>query len=138
MKDALIVETLVEVPLSTAWQIWTEPEHITQWNRASRDWHSPRASNDLRPGGRFNYRMEAREGNFGFDFCGCYDVVEHEKRIAYTIDDQRKVEIEFIAEPGGVRIREQFEAESLHSTEQQQSGWQAILDNFKRYAESKR
>jgi uncharacterized protein YndB with AHSA1/START domain len=115
---------------------WTKPEHITQWNNASDDWHSPRAENDLKAGGFFNYRMEAKDGSFGFDFGGIYDGVTEKKYIEYTISDGRKVKITFSEDGDGTKVVESFEAESTHSIERQRTGWQNIIENFKKYVEA--
>lgn len=135
-KTILTVQTQVRTALDQVWQLWTDPAHIMQWNNASDDWHTTRAENDLRPGGRFVSRMEAKDGSFGFDFGGVYDKVMLHERIAYTLDDDRKVEITFKELGGETRILEIFEAENQNPEELQQKGWQAILDNFKRYAEA--
>jgi uncharacterized protein YndB with AHSA1/START domain len=132
----ITVEALVNAPLDTTWAFWTEPDHITQWNNASDDWHTPWAKNDLVPGGRFVARMEAKDGSMGFDFGGTYDEVVEHRKIAYTLDDNRKVTVSFSETDSGTRIVEEFEAEDENSAELQQQGWQAILDNFKRYTES--
>lgn len=131
-----MVQTAVRLPLSTVWQSWTAPVHITGWNAASDDWHTPVAENELRAGGRFRYRMEARDGSAGFDFCGTYDSVLIEKQISCTLDDDRKVTVQFELRGDSTVITETFEAENLNSVELQRTGWQAILDNFKRYTES--
>jgi uncharacterized protein YndB with AHSA1/START domain len=136
-KRGITIEAVVMAPITTVWQCWTTPSDIIHWNNASPDWHTPRAENDLRPGGRFSYRMEARDGSAGFDFDGSYDRVIHHQTIAYTIGDGRKVEIRFADEGGQTRVVETFEAEETHSIELQRSGWQAILDNFKRYVETR-
>ncbi|MBL7967101.1 MAG: SRPBCC domain-containing protein [Prolixibacteraceae bacterium] len=135
-KPTITVETLVHLPVEKVWKYWTEPQHITKWNAASDDWHTPRAENDLRVGGRFTSRMEAKDGSFGFDFGGTYSQVETHRLIAYAMDDDRKVQIVFGPGEKGTRIVESFEAESENSLELQQTGWQAILNNFKKYAES--
>lgn len=135
--QTITVETTVNAPEAKIWQYWTEPEHITKWNNASDDWHTPRAENDLKAGGRFNFRMEARDGSMGFDFQGTYDKVEPNKQIAYTIGDGRKVNITFEPEGKSTKIVETFEAETTHSVDMQRDGWQAILNNFKKYTESK-
>ena len=132
----ITVENTVKAPVEKVWQFWTSPEHITKWNYASDDWHSPFAQNDLRIGGKFLSRMEAKDGSFGFDFGGVYDEVKINKMIAYTIGDGRKVKINFSANGGETRIVETFEAENTNSIEMQRGGWQSILDNFKKYAES--
>jgi uncharacterized protein YndB with AHSA1/START domain len=135
MGEKLTVETTVNVPVSEAWVIWTSPGHIVRWNHASDDWHTPRAENDLRPGGKFLSRMEARDGSFGFDFGGVYDEVIPNQLIAYTIGDGRKVRVSFFSENGKTKIIETFEAEHTNPIEMQRKGWQAILTTFKKYAE---
>lgn len=117
--------------------MWTGPEHITQWNSASPDWHTPFAENDLRVGGKFAARMEAKDGSFGFDFGGVYDEVKPHELIAYTIGDGRKVEVHFTGNGGETKVVEIFDAENSHSVDMQRSGWQAILDNFRNYAEGR-
>lgn len=134
-KVKITVETLVKVSIENAWVYWTMPEHIKAWNNASEDWHSPIAVNDLRVGGRFVTRMEAKDGSVGFDFSGKYDAVTPFSLIAYTLDDERQVKITFTEKDGETLIVETFEAESENSIELQQNGWQSIMDNFKRYAE---
>jgi uncharacterized protein YndB with AHSA1/START domain len=132
----ITVSTLVNKPEEHVWKTWTEPEHIMQWNAASDDWHCPKASNDLRTGGAFSSTMAARDGSFSFDFGGVYNDVQLHKRIAYTLGDGRTCEVVFVPESGGTRVVESFDAETLHSVEMQRSGWQSILDRFKKYAES--
>ncbi|MCJ8165417.1 SRPBCC family protein [Pontibacter sp. E15-1] len=132
----ITVETTVQLPVARVWELWTSPEHITQWNFASDDWHAPSAENDLRPGGHFRSRMEAKDGSMGFDFTGRYKQVIPNQKIVYLIEDGRKVEITFDSRDGGTTVTETFAAESTHPLDQQKSGWQAILDNFKKYAEA--
>jgi uncharacterized protein YndB with AHSA1/START domain len=134
-KEIITVETTVSAPVEKVWECWTKPGHITQWNNASGDWHTPRAENDLRPGGAFLARMEAKDGSMGFDFGGVYDAVEENKRIEYTIGDGRKVKISFNSEGNKTKVVETFEAENAHPVDMQRGGWQAILDNFKKYTE---
>ena len=134
-NQTVTVETIVNAPIEKVWELWNSPEHITRWNSPSEDWHSPRSENDLRTGGKFNTRMEAKDGSFGFDFEGIYDDVREHDLIAYTLGDGRKVFVKFSQKGNSTAISEKFEAESLNSIEMQQSGWQAILDNFKAYAE---
>jgi uncharacterized protein YndB with AHSA1/START domain len=129
----IIVETIVNKPIDQVWEKWTLPEHIMEWNNASEDWYTPSAENNLIAGGRFNYKMAARDGSYSFDFSGTYDEVILEKKIAYTLDDGRKVVVEFTEEDGRVKIVESFEAEESNSLEMQRAGWQSILDNFNRY-----
>jgi uncharacterized protein YndB with AHSA1/START domain len=131
----ITVESLVMAPTQKVWQFWTFPEHVTKWNFASDEWHSPSAQNDLRVGGKFHYRMEAKDGSFGFDFEGTYDEIKPEQLIAFTIGDGRKVKITFSDEGQGTRVIETFEAESVNPIEMQRNGWQAILNNFKKYVE---
>lgn len=134
-KKKITVKNTINAPLSKVWDYWNAPEHIMQWNQASPDWHTPKSENDLRAGGRFTTRMEAKDGSFGFDFGGTYDeVIAHEK-ISYTLDDGRKTEITFLPEGNQTKVIETFEAESSNPVEMQQAGWQAILDSFKQYAE---
>ena len=129
----ITVETTVPVSPELAWEYWTEPRHITQWNQASEDWHTLRAENDLRAGGKFTSRMESKDGKFGFDFWGIYDEVDPHRILASTLGDGRKVHVSFEPVPAGTRIVEAFEAESENSVELQRSGWQAIMDNFRSY-----
>jgi uncharacterized protein YndB with AHSA1/START domain len=135
-KPAITVKTTVDAPIEKVWKYWSSPEHITQWNNASDDWHTPRAENDLRTGGKFLARMEAKDGSFGFDFGGVYDEVDENKFIAYTMGDGRKVSVAFLGNGNETEIEETFEAEDQNSIEMQKTGWQAILDNFKKYAET--
>ncbi|MCF8450033.1 MAG: SRPBCC family protein [Taibaiella sp.] len=135
-KQVIVVECIVNAPLAHVWDVWTSPAHITQWNSASPDWHTTRAENDLRAGGRFLARMEAKDGSFGFDFSGTYTDVRTNQFIAYTLDDDRKVTITFTTEGDATRVVEAFEAESENSIALQKGGWQAIMDNFKKHAET--
>lgn len=135
-KSIITVETKVHSPIEKVWEYWTEPQHITKWSNASDEWHVPKAENDLRVGGAFLTRMEAKDGSFGFDFSGVYDEVRINEFIAYTIGDGRKVTITFIGEGDDTKVIEAFEAEATNPVEMQQAGWQAILDNFKKYSES--
>jgi len=134
-KAIITVETTVHAPVEQVWRFWTEPEHITQWSFASDDWHAPTADNDLKIGGKFLTRMEAKDGSFGFDFGGVYDEIRTNEYIAYTLGDGRKVAITFIAQDRDTKIVEVFEAETTFPLEQQQAGWQSFLNNFKAYSE---
>jgi uncharacterized protein YndB with AHSA1/START domain len=138
MKEKIIVETVVQAPVSQVWQCWTNPEHITKWCFASDDWCAPMATNDVRVGGVFTTRMEAKDKSAGFDFGGTYTVVEEEKRLDYVMngEDERKVSILFTVEGEGCRVTETFEAESENPLEMQRAGWQSILENFRQYVES--
>lgn len=134
-KTIITVESTVNAPVEKVWNYWTKPEHITKWNNASDDWHTPWAKNDLRQGGSFVSRMEAKDGSMGFDFGGVYDVVRPNEYIEYTIGDGRKVKVNFTAQGNLTKLVESFEAESTNPTEMQRGGWQSILDNFKKYTE---
>lgn len=135
-KTKITIETTVNAPIEKVWQLWTAPEHIIQWNSASEDWHTPHAENDARTGGKFKSRMEAKDGSMGFDFEGIYDEVIPNQLIAYSLGDDRKVNITFAANGSETKITESFDAEETHSVEMQRGGWQAILDNFKKYVEA--
>jgi len=134
-KTVITVETVIAAPVEKVWEVWTKPEHIVHWSNASDDWHTPSAENDLRVGGSFLTKMAAKDGSFAFDFTGVYDAVEELKYIEYTIADGRVVKISFSKEGEDTKVVEEFEAEGTHSVEMQQGGWQAILNNFKKYAE---
>ena len=134
-KTVITVENTINAPVEKVWECWTKPEHIIKWNNASDDWHAPRAENDLRVGGSFITRMEAKDGSMGFDFGGVYDAVKNNEFIEYTMGDGRQVKITFSAQGNRTRVVESFDAESTNSLELQQGGWQAILDNFKKYTE---
>lgn len=134
-KPTITVETTVQAPVEKVWNAWTSPEHITKWATGSPDWHTPRAENDLRVGGKFLSRMEAKDGSAGFDFIGTYDEVWQHQTIAYTMEDGRKVKVTFTAEGKSVKIVETFEAETENTLELQKEGWQTILNNFKKHVE---
>lgn len=131
------VETSVAAPIDQVWQAYTTPADIVKWNAASDDWHTTSATVDLREGGAFSSRMEAKDGSMGFDFAGTYTKIVEHKRIEYAFGD-RKAEVEFVSGVKGVVVRVVFDAETTHSVEQQQAGWQAILDSFARYVEAKK
>lgn len=135
-KTVITVESIINAPVQKVWEYWSKPEHITKWNAASDDWHSPRAENDLRTGGKFLSRMEAKDGSFGFDFGGEYTNVKENELIEYIIGDGRKVKVVFTDLGNATKVVESFEAEGTHSEEMQRGGWQAILDNFKKYTEA--
>ncbi|MBM3272049.1 polyketide cyclase [Candidatus Kaiserbacteria bacterium] len=136
MAERITVEVLVDATADMAWQCFTQPEHIMQWNHASDDWRCPRAENDLRVGGRFVSRMEAVDGSEGFDFSGVYTAVVPHERIAYTMDDGRTAEVTFAVEGAGTCVVTVFDAERENPPELQRAGWQAILDNFKKHTEA--
>ena len=129
------VEVLVNAGLEEAWKRFTQPEHIVNWNAASADWHCPAARNELKAGGTFSYRMEARVGSMGFDFSGKFIAVEPLKHLSILLDDNRTLEVWFEEQIGGVRVTEELEAEQENEPELQRLGWQAILDAYKRYCE---
>lgn len=129
------VESIINAPVEKVWKYWSEPEHIKNWCSASPDWHVPFAENDLQDGGKFSTRMEAKDGSFGFDFDGIYDQVKTNELIEYTMSDGRKVDIHFTVSGNETKVVETFDAESTNPVEMQRSGWQAILDNFKKYTE---
>ena len=133
----LIVETLVNAPIEKVWSAYTTPEDIKQWNAASDDWHTTQSTVDLRAGGAFSSRMEAKDGSFGFDFAGTYTNVVPNKLIEYSFGDRTGV-VEFVQEANGVTVRVTFDAETTHSEEQQLQGWKAILDNFAKHVEGGR
>jgi len=130
----ITVETMVAAPINQVWCAYTTPDDIKQWNAASDDWHTTGARVDLREGGSFSSRMEAKDGSVGFDFAGTYTKVIAPKLIEYSFGD-RAAQVEFADTPKGVNVRVTFDAESTHPVEQQRGGWQAILDNFARYVE---
>ena len=137
MTQKITVETKISAPIEQVWRAWNTPDDIKQWNSASDDWHTTKTEVDLRVGGAFSSRMEAKDGSMGFDFAGTYtNIVEH-KLIESTFGG-RILLVEFITGQDGVTVRETFDPESTHSVEQQRQGWQAILNNFKKHVESNR
>lgn len=133
----ITVSTVVAAPLAEVWRAYTTPEDIKVWNTASPDWHTTSASVDLREGGQFSSRMEAKDGSFGFDFAGEYTQVIRQHRLEYTFGC-RKGRVEFGEGSSGVTVTVTFESESTHPDEQQRTGWQAILDNFARHVQQAR
>ncbi len=136
-QKTITVKTTVKAPVEKVWKNWSTPEDIVRWNNASDDWHTTRAENDLRAGGKFLARMEAKDGSAGFDFGGIYDEVKPNELIKYTLGDDRKVSVIFSSVGEETKVTETFEAEKTNPLEMQRAGWQAILDNFKKYTESK-
>lgn len=134
-QETITVQAAISASAGKAWQLYTEPKHIVKWNAASGDWHSPRAENNLKAGGTFNIRMEAKDGSAGFDFTGVYDKVKENELIAYTMDDGRKVTVTFREIPEGTQVTVTFQAEATNPIEMQRNGWQSILNNFKKYVE---
>ena len=134
-KTVIKVETIIQAPVEKVWKFWTTPGHIMNWNTASEDWYTPYAENDLRPGGKFLSRMEARDGSAGFDFFGVYNEKTC-KLITSTLGDGRDIKVTFSGSGDETTLTETFEAENTNPVDMQRNGWQAILDNFKKYVES--
>ncbi|HEY8403437.1 MAG TPA: SRPBCC family protein [Flavobacteriales bacterium] len=135
-RKRITVETLVGVSPQKAWDYYHNPKHITQWNFASKDWHCPYAENNLTVGGKYLARMEARDGSFGFDYEAIYNSIDEFKGFTYTMPDGRRVDTSFEEVNGSTKVTTVFDAEHENSAEMQRVGWQSILDNYKRYAES--
>lgn len=134
-SSPITVTTTINAPLEKVWELWTKPEHIVRWAFASDDWEAPAAENDVRTGGRFKTTMAAKDKSTSFDFTGTYTNVKEHEQMEYDMEDGRHVNVTFEKTPEGVRVTEIFDPENVFSLEQQQSGWQAILDNFKKYVE---
>jgi len=134
--EPVTVEVVVNSDIDTVWETWVSPEHIKQWNNASDDWHTPHAEVDLREGGEFLSRMEAKDGSFGFDFRGMYQKIVPLQLIEYNIEDGRHVSIVFEATADGVKVTETFDPEETNPVAMQKKGWQAILNSFAKYVES--
>ena len=132
----ITVQSNINASIEIVWKCWTSPEHITKWNYASDDWHTPYAENDLRVGGKFKSKMASKDGAMSFDFEGEYTLVEQNKTIKYVMADGRKAEVSFATMKDGVVVIESFDPETVNPEEMQRVGWQAILDNFKKYVES--
>lgn len=132
----ITVKTTIDASIEKVWSFWTLPEHITKWSFASPDWHTPYAENDLREGGKFKSTMAAKDDSMSFDFEGEYTLIKQNKVIEYIMADGRKVEITFNETSDGVEVIERFDPETQNPEEMQRGGWQAILDNFKRYVEN--
>ncbi len=135
--NQITIGTKINAPIEKVWELWTRPNHITQWNFASSDWCCPKVENNLETGGEFVWRMEAKDGSFGFDFKGIYQDIIINQLITYRLEDHRLVSINFKDKPDHVEVIQSFEAEGTHTDEQQKNGWQAILNNFKSYVESR-
>jgi uncharacterized protein YndB with AHSA1/START domain len=136
MKKIISITALVHNDLKKSWESYTLPQHVIQWNFASDDWQCPSASNSLSVGGKYIARMEAKDGSFGFDFEAIYDEVIIEEKLAYTMPDGRKATITFEQIENNTRVEVSFNAEMENPIEMQQDGWQAILNNFKKYTET--
>lgn len=137
-KDQISIQVTVLADSKKIWNYWNTPEDIKEWNFASDDWHCPYAENDLKVGGKIKSRMEAKDGSFGFDFEGIYSEIIPQRKIVYSMSDGRKVATTFEGKDGETKITTTFDAEKENSLEMQRNGWQAILDNFKKYVETKR
>lgn len=135
METAITVETNVKAPIEKVWKLWTQPQHITKWYNASDDWHAPSAENDLQVNGKFKTHMAAKDGSEGFDFEGIYTNIREHQLIEYTLGDNRKVKIAFSNLGADTHIAETFETENTNPVELQRQGWQAILNNFKKYTD---
>ncbi len=131
----ITVETIIDAPIEKVWKYWSDPVHITKWTFASDDWHAPYADNDLRKGGTFKTTMAAKDGSFSFDFGGEYTQVKNQELIEYTMADGRTVSVKFSTQNNGVKVTETFDPETQNPVEMQKGGWQAILDNFRKYTE---
>jgi len=136
MKNPITIQATIHAPVHKVWECWTEPQHITGWAFASDTWEAPHAENDLRVGGKFLTRMQAKDGSFGFDFAGSYTAVKDHSLIEYDLGDLRHVKTEFIRTDEGTLVTSTFDPESENPEEMQRDGWQAILNNFKAYVES--
>ena len=135
-KTKITVEALIDAPKEKVWQYFTAPEHIMQWNFADESWQCPRAENDLKVGGKYSARMEAKDGSFGFDFDAIYDEVREGESITYTMGDGRQSTTDFTDVEGKTMVTTAFDAETMNDIEMQRGGWQAILNNFKKHAEA--
>jgi uncharacterized protein YndB with AHSA1/START domain len=134
--QSITVQNITNAPIEKVWSMWTEPKHITKWCQASDDWHAPYADNDVVTGGKFKTTMAAKDGSVSFDFEGVYSNVKHQKGIEYDMSDGRHVSVQFTREGDSTKIVETFDPETTNPIEMQRGGWQAILDNFKKYVES--
>lgn len=135
-NQKLKVTAEIKAPIEKVWNAYTQPEHITKWNQASEDWYCPHAENDLKVGGKYNARMEAKDGSFGFDFEAVYDEVVDGEKLSYNMLDGRNATTEFISDGTNTQVSTTFDPENQNPIEMQQGGWQAILNSFKNYVES--
>lgn len=134
--EKITIKANVNADADKAWQYYTQPEHITKWNFASDDWQCPWAENDMKPGGKYIARMEAKDGSMGFDFEAVYDAVNPGESFTYTMPDGRRVDVTFTENNNSTDVTVVFDPENIHPVEFQQAGWQAILDNYKKYTEN--
>lgn len=135
--ERILVQTIVSKSPEEVWDYFTNPMHVTGWNFASDDWHCPTAKSDLRPGGAFSYRMASKDGCMGFDFEGIFTVVEPGRKLSYKLGDERNVDVEFSAEGDRTKVTELFDPEKINDAELQKNGWQAILNNFSNYCNTR-
>lgn len=135
-KQIITINTTISAPVAKVWEMYVDPKHVVHWNNASEDWHTPRAENDFKVGGSFNYRMESKDGVHGFDFAGTYEEIALYKSISYSLGDKRQVRVLFTDSGSATEVTVIFDPEITNSLEMQKNGWQAILDNFKKYVES--
>lgn len=135
MSTKIQIEASIEAPIDKVWSYWTEPSHITKWNFAVSEWHCPKATNELKVGGKYKARMEAKDGSFGFDFEAIYDDVIHQKTLSYTMSDGRRATTHFESFGNNTKVTTRFDAENQNPIDMQKNGWQSILNNFKKYAE---
>ncbi len=135
MSTKITVSAIIDAPVAKAWDCYTNPDHITNWNFATNDWQCPSASNDLRPGGKYSARMEAKDGSFGFDFEAVYDVVEPHRELTYTMGDGRQATTLFESQGNATKVTTTFDPENQNPADMQQQGWQMILNNYKKYTE---
>ena len=135
-RERVSVETTIKAPIEKVWDFWTNPIHIVHWNNAAADWHTPKAENDLKVGGKFVFKMAAKDGTFGFEFEGVYTEVKNNELIAYQMGDGRNAKINFTSDADKIKITETFEIEDNNTIDLQRIGWQAILNNFKKYVEA--
>ena len=136
MNSKIQIEASVNLPVQKVWAYWTSPEHITKWNFAIPEWHCPKATNDLCVGGKYFARMEAKDGSFGFDFEAVYDEVIPQEKLVYTMPDGRKVTTTFTHDGNATKVTTIFDAENENPEEMQRTGWQSILNSFKKYSEA--
>lgn len=135
-KTKITIEADIQASVSKVWEIWNDPAQIVVWNVSSEGWHTPKASHELKPGGRFVFTLAAKDGSMSFDFSGTYDQVIPNELLTYTLDDERKVEVLFKNLGERTRVVQTFEAENTNPVELQRAGWQNILNSFKKYVES--
>lgn len=133
---SVTANTTVQKDVSQVWEIWTTPDHIVNWNFASPEWHCPKAEHDLKVGGKLKYHMAAKDGSMAFDYIATFTKIIPNELIEYVLEDQRKVTIQFTTQDNSTVVTEVFEIEDHNTMEQQRMGWQAILDNFKKYVEA--